>query len=77
MQEQIKAGTEAITSFGNLKEKFENISSRPVTRDVRLIYSSCCGCGCSDMDISRTVPYDSPLKDGDRAAQLNDSDVIL
>jgi len=43
-------------------------------RTVRLIYSSCCGCGCSDVSIWREVDGDSPLKNGDRAENVMDKD---
>lgn len=66
---------ENVTS--SLKAKFESISSQPATRAVKLLYSSCCGCGCSDLTVQRTVPYDSPLSDGDRITQLGDTDEIL
>ena len=40
------------------------------TRKVHLLYESCCGCGCADETIIRTVAADSPLKDGDRITKL-------
>ena len=39
------------------------------TRKVRLKYKSCCGCGCSDVTVTRTVPFDSPLQNGDRITE--------
>jgi hypothetical protein len=64
-------------SLGELKAKFDKISSQPATRDVKLLYSSCCGCGCSDVEVLRTVPYDSPINDGDRINKIRDTDQIL
>lgn len=63
--------------FNNLKEKFEKISSQPATREVKLIYQSCCGCGCHDTTVVRTVPYDSSLKNGDRISSLEKGDKQL
>jgi hypothetical protein len=57
--------------------KFEEISSTPVTRDVTLKYRSCCGCGCSDVDVMRTVPYDSPFQNGDRISDLGPNDKMI
>jgi hypothetical protein len=76
-QLQVKATSVEVESTSSIKAKFESISSKPVTRNVKLLYSSCCGCGCSDIEILRTVPYESPLSDGDRAAQLLDSDEVV
>lgn len=49
-----------------LKKEFEEVQATPLTRNVILITESCCGCGCHDIKIQRTVPYNSPLKDGDK-----------
>jgi len=64
-------------SMTSMKEKFEAISSTPATRDVILKYQSCCGCGCSDVDVKRTVPYNSDLQSGDRINDLGPNDEML
>jgi hypothetical protein len=73
--EDIKRSSESTTS--NFKERFETIASTPATRNVKLWAQSCCGCGCSDVQIMRTVPYDSHLQDGDRVGSFEDSDEVL
>lgn len=45
-----------------------------LTRVVKLIYESCCGCGCRDVTVSRRVQWDSPLQDGDFITELHDTD---
>lgn len=60
-----------------LKEKVESLVSQPVTREVTLSYKSCCGCGCNWIDIIRTVPFDSPLINGDRVNEIMPGDKII
>lgn len=60
-----KSDLEATDEMAGLKAEFEKVQATPLTRTVTLKYKSCCGCGCSYVDIRRKVPYDSPLKDGD------------
>ncbi len=60
----------------SIKERFEAISSQPATRTVNLITQSCCGCGCSDVDITRVVPFDSPLNNGDRVGKILEGDRV-
>lgn len=45
------------------------------TRTVRLLFKKCCGCGCDDYTVTRVVPYDSPLEDGDRIREIQRGDV--
>lgn len=59
------------------KAEKEREVSRPTTRRVRLKASSCCGCGCHDVDIMREVPFDSPLNDGDHVTRIEDDDEII
>ena len=68
ISEELKAKVEQ-----SLSEKVET----PQTRFVDLVYSSCCGCGCTDIEIRREVPYNSKYKDGDRAERLLDTDVPI
>jgi hypothetical protein len=75
-----QAQSQALASSGsstNFAEKLNAISSTPATRKVRLVTQSCCGCGCSDVDIERTVPYNSPLNDGDRVSKIEDTDTVI
>lgn len=44
------------------------------TRRVKLYYTACCGCGCHDEVLYRTVPTNSPLKDGDYVTDIEDND---
>lgn len=55
-----------------LKKEFEQEknSKTITTRTVKLQYNSCCGCGCSFIDVEREVPYDSELQDGDIIKEL-------
>lgn len=72
---QESGGSQEVKS--SIKERFEQISSQPVTREVKLRYKSCCGCGCSDVEVMRTVPFDSPLQNGDRIDELGPNDEML
>jgi len=65
-----KANSSVHEVSSKLKEKVEQLASQPVTREVTLSYKSCCGCGCDWIDIIRTVPFDSPLQDGDRVKEM-------
>ena len=77
-QTQQTIGKEILSgSLEGLKERFENVSAKPATREVVLLYSSCCGCGCSDIEVKRTVAYDSPLKSGDRIMEMHDEDEVI
>ena len=58
----------------NITSNFETLKNTPTTRTVKLIYTSCCGCGCSDITISREVSFDSTLRDGDRVEKLERTD---
>lgn len=65
-----------------LKEKFKEVTNNSTvnidsTRLVTLIARSCCGCGCSNINISREVPMDSPLQDGDFVTDYHKSDKVL
>jgi hypothetical protein len=77
MQKQVNREETTMSSSTSFKEKFEAISSTPATRTVRLLAKSCCGCGCSDVNIERTVPYDSPLQNGDRVSEIERSDNVI
>lgn len=68
---------ESKNPLAKLQEKFEKIKKKGNYRKVRLRYSSCCGCGCYDVTIERTVPEDSDLKDGDWADDYMDGDVMV
>ena len=63
--------------MADLREEFEQIKKKATFRKVRLRYSSCCGCGCYDITIERTVPTDSDLQDGDRANDYIDGDITI
>lgn len=65
-----KKSEELITTA---KQAAKNVAA-PATREVILKYKECCGCGCSDIKVKRTVPYDSPLKNGDRIEKFEAND---
>jgi len=46
-------------------------------REVKLQYTSCCGCGCDEITLLRKVPIDSLLKDGDMAEDYEDGDIVI
>lgn len=79
MQKQVNREEVGGISSTSFKEKFEAIASTPATRTVRLYAQSCCGCGCSDIEIERTVAYDSPLQNGDRIreSQIERTDKVV
>ena len=63
----------------SLKDRFtkerEQVVVQPETRTVKLRYYSSCGCGGGGyMDILREVPFNSPLKDGDKISELKRGD---
>lgn len=64
----------ATDDMAGLKDQFAKEKNTPLTRKVILVTESCCGCGCSDVRIKRVVPYDSPLKDGDRVDSIENGD---
>lgn len=63
-------------SLSKVREQFNKIKDQATHRVVTLITDSCCGCGCYDIEIKRTVPFDSPLKDGDRVTHMEDGDTM-
>ena len=78
MSQKTKTKTAPSTksSMDELREEFGKVKASGV-RKVKLKYKSCCGCGCYDVDIERTVPVDSPLKDGDRAKDFLSGDKMV
>ena len=56
------------------KSVAEQATTPMLTRKVRVLYKSCCGCGCYDYAYDREVPFDSPLKDGDYVKQVLPTD---
>lgn len=78
-QTQVNRAEEQVesSSFDQIKADFENIQATPLTRTVILKYKSCCGCGCSTVDLRREVPHDSHLQNGDYADDVEDNDEIL
>jgi hypothetical protein len=88
MQKQIEKPIVETTKnekLESLKESFSRELSKPVdttivteaipqTRTVVLWYASGCGCGGAENYISREVPYDSELQNGDRARDLESKD---
>lgn len=49
----------------------------PETRVVLLKYEACCGCGCADLTVKRTVPFDSKLQSGDRIKEMEKNDEMI
>lgn len=77
MEQQIlkKRDVAAEVSNNKFKLKVEELTKNPVYRKVKLAYVSSCGCGSYTTWVMRTVPYDSPLRDGDYIRRLENGDV--
>jgi len=56
------------------KKAFEEIKNTTTTRIVYVLYESCCGCGCADIDLIRTVDSSSTLQTGDRVSNIEEND---
>jgi PDZ domain-containing secreted protein len=80
-QDQVKSsGKSTQTVEDQLKEQFnsvKNTETRAATRTVKLKYKSCCGCGCTTIEVERTVPFDSHLQNGDKIDRVEQSDVRI
>lgn len=63
---------DSLELLNKFKELKENTRALPRTRKVKLILLINCNCGSIYRDhIERTVPYDSPLEDGDIVEEFN------
>lgn len=74
---QIKISEEEhiISSSDDLRQQFDKLyEKKEEYRVVTLKYKSCCGCGCNTVEIRRTVPMNSFLKDGDLVERLEKDD---
>lgn len=71
-----KEDKQKTTGLEGIAARFEK-AKQPAIRRVKLIYSSCCGCGCYDQEIERSVPFDSSLQDGDRVEGFEKDDKVL
>jgi hypothetical protein len=62
--------------FGELRKKLNEVTKpkKKEKRKVRLLFETCCGCGCNTETIIREVEDDSPLQDGDIATDFIDGD---
>lgn len=80
-QDQVKtSGSTTQTVEDQLRDQFQQIKSaetQPEFRTVTLRYKSCCGCGCSTIEFERKVPFDSKLKNGDKADNMVKGDKQL
>lgn len=83
MQKQQYKEKEQSSEESSVKEKFEQEKANkietavhPRYRKVRLTHYQECGCGGDDIEIDREVPWDSPLQDGDRVTDLEESDEL-
>lgn len=66
--------------FNSQKEKVIDTQINKEDRVVRLFakMDQLCGCGGKeDVEVNRTVPWDSPLQDGDHVEGLDETDEIL
>jgi len=63
-------------STQNFSARVEELISKPTTRKVNLVYKSCCGCGCHNINLTREVPFDSELKDGDYINEILETDEL-
>lgn len=64
-------------SSSSFKEQVKAIISKPVLREVKLRYQSCCGCGCHDVTVKRKVAFDSEYEDGDTIDVILEDDELL
>lgn len=67
-------------SLSKQKEEVINTEVSKEDRVVRLVakMDQFCGCGGKeDVEVDRTVPWDSPLQDGDHVEGLDESDEII
>jgi predicted PolB exonuclease-like 3'-5' exonuclease len=65
--------------FSKQKDQIIDIEVSKEDRQVKLIVNmdQFCGCGGKDnVNVIRTVPWNSPLQDGDTVEGLDDSDEI-
>ena len=68
-KDEEKDSLELLNKFKELKEKTRALHK---TRKVKLILLVNCNCGSVYINpIERTVPYDSPLEDGDIVEEFN------
>ena len=74
VQQKATKKVEDTLKADEFKRKLSGIKEVAKTRKVKLVYKSCCGCGCDYVDIIRVVPMDSPLKDGDVAKKMLKTD---
>lgn len=64
-----------LSKTAELAKEIIAVKEQPLTRVVNLRYKSCCGCGCDWLDVKRTVPFDSKLKDGDIIKEIETDDI--
>jgi hypothetical protein len=71
--------TEKKMDLSSEIEKAISIKVKEETRIVKLRSKSCCGCGCSEVTVLRTVPADSKLRDGQsiRFDDILDTDEVI
>lgn len=68
-EDHIKADLDGI------RKELKEVEPAVAVRIVNLQYKACCGCGCSLVNVKRTVPVDSDLKDGDIIKEVLDDDI--
>lgn len=59
---QLPGGLDEMSS---MIEEFKQIKGKNLVRTVKLRVPTFCGCGGGMATVTRTVPHDSPLQDGD------------
>lgn len=81
MKQKLKENEEVKANSGldALRQEFKQEASKELTREVTLVVYETCGCGGSDFNIKRSVPFGSPLKNGDSIADndLQYTDVVV
>lgn len=62
--------------MSGIKKEFDKVKKTPLTRKVTLKTDCWCGMGCNNARVTREVPYDSSLKDGDhiKNSEIKNSD---
>lgn len=76
MKQKFKNTKQQSTEL-DLAAELKKVKGKETHRTVILKYKDCCGCGCYWQKIKRVVPFDSPLKNGDKVEQFESDDEVI